>query len=116
MSHFHDHHFQLSNNATARRLATRNGPPGNDRDKEPSPRHYHSNPHHLQAKLKKLDSALDDVITTIEQQATLNPGHTGDENDLLLRFKMWRRELGTVRTGAGDRIGYRLDMTDGVPV
>jgi hypothetical protein len=64
--------------------------------------------------LKRLDNALNDVIAVIEQEAT-NLGHTGHENDLLLKFKEWRRELSAVRTGAGGRLGHRLDMSEGVP-
>lgn len=59
-----------------------------------------------------MGNALDDVITTIEQEAT-NPG-TGNENDLLLKFKGWRRELSSVRSGVGDRPGHGMDMGDGV--
>lgn len=90
---------------------------GSGKDEEHSPSRYHSNPHHYQASLKRLDDALDDVITAIEQEATnLNPGgQTGDESRLLLKFKGWRRELSTVRSGVGDRIGHRLDMGDGIP-
>lgn len=58
-----------------------------------------------------MNNALDDVIGMIEQEATPN----GNENELLLKFKGWRQELSAVRTGAGDRIGHRLDMSDGVP-
>jgi len=64
--------------------------------------------------LKKLDDALNDVIAMIEQEAT-NLCRTGNEDDLLMKFKGWRRELNSVRTGAGDRIGPRLDVSDGVP-
>ena len=64
--------------------------------------------------MKRLDDALNDVITTIEQEAT-NLGRTGKEDDILMKFKGWRRELDTVRTGTGDRMGHRLDTSDGVP-
>jgi hypothetical protein len=65
--------------------------------------------------LKRLDNALEDVITIIEQDsATLGP-HTGNESGLLLKFRGWRQELGVVQTGAGDRVGHRFDMGDGVP-
>lgn len=82
-------------------------------EKELSP--CRSNPHHFQLGLKRLDKALDDVITLIEQEVTGDPGPTaGNENQLLLKFKGWRRELSNVRTGVGERVGRRLDMGDGV--
>jgi hypothetical protein len=64
--------------------------------------------------LKRLDDALNDVITVIEQEAT-NLGRTGNEDELLMKLKGWRRELSTVRTGTGDRIAHGLDMSEGVP-
>jgi len=94
-------------------LATRSGSRGRGREKEVSPNRYHGNPHHFQSGLKRLDDALNDVITTIEQEAT-NLGRTGDEDELLIKFKGWRRELSAVQTGAGDRIGHGFDMGDGV--
>jgi len=95
-------------------LATRNGSDRSHRDRELSPQHYYGNPHHFQSGLKKLDDALNDVITAIEQEAT-NLGRTGNEDDLLIKFKGWRRELNSVRTGFGDRVGHGLDASDGVP-
>lgn len=84
-------------------------------EKEPSPhRHYYGNPHHFQSGLKRLDDALSDVITVIEQEA-VNLGRTGNEDDLLIKFKGWKQELNLVRTGTGDRPGHRLDASDGVP-
>lgn len=62
-----------------------------------------------------MENALNDVITTIEQEAANLGPHTGNENGLLLKFKGWRQELSVVRTGAGDRVGHGLDMSDGVP-
>jgi len=44
-----------------------------------------------------------------------NLGRTEHEDDLLMKFKGWRRELSAVRTGAGDRMEHRLDMSGGVP-
>jgi hypothetical protein len=108
-----DHHLQLSN-AFAYCPVTRSELSGGGEEKEHSPHRYHSDPHHFQAKLKRLDNALDDVINMIELEAS-NLGRTGDENGLLLKFKGWRRELGTVRTGFGDRIAHRVDTSDGVP-
>ena len=64
--------------------------------------------------MEKLDNALNDVIATIEQEAT-NLGRTGNEDELLIKFKGWRRELSVVRTGTGNRIGHKLDMDEGVP-
>ena len=96
-------------------LATRNGPAGSHGEKELSPqRSPYGNPHHFQSGLQKLDDALNDVITVIEQEAT-NLGRTGNEDDLLIKFKEWRRELDVVRASAGDRMGRRLDTSDGVP-
>ena len=79
-----------------------------------SPPRYNGNPHHFQSELKRLEGALDDVITVIEQEAT-NLGRTGNEDDLLIKFKGWRRELNGVRTSAGGRLGHRFDMGGGVP-
>ena len=50
----------------------------------------------------------------VEQEAT-NLGRTGNEDELLIKFKGWRRELSVIRTGAGDRIGHKLDVDEGVP-
>ena len=111
MSYFHNHHPQL-HDAFAYRLATRSGLSGSDREKELSPGRYHSDPHHFQSGLKRLNNALDDVITLIEQEAS--NGRTGLENELLLKFKGWRRELDSVRTGVGNRMGHGMDMGDGV--
>jgi hypothetical protein len=61
--------------------------------------------------LKRLDNALNDVIAMIEQEAT-NLGRAGNEDDLLIKFKGWRRELDTVRVGPGDGREHR--MGDGV--
>lgn len=60
-----------------------------------------------------MSNALDDVIATIEQETIFGP--TGNENDLLLKFKGWRQELSFVQTGAGERTAHRLDTNDGVP-
>ena len=95
-------------------LAARNGSNESHRERELSPQHYYGNPHHFQSGLKKLDDALNDVITTIEQEAT-NLGRTGNEDDLLMKFKGWRRELDSVRTGSRDRMGHRVDASGGVP-
>jgi len=95
-------------------LATGNGPTGSRTEDGIFPNSNYGNPHHFQSELKRLGNALNDVIAMIEQEAT-NPGRTGDEDKLLMKFKGWRRELSAVRTGTGDRIGHRLDMGDGVP-
>lgn len=50
----------------------------------------------------------------IEQEAT-NLGRTGNEDELLIKFKGWRRELSVVRTGTGGRAEHRIDMSEGVP-
>lgn len=101
-------------NAFPCHLAPPHGTTGSHAGKELSPRRYHGDPHHFQSGLKRLDDALNDVITTIEQEAT-NLGRTGNEDDILMKFKGWRRELDAVRTGTGDRMGHRLDTSDGVP-
>jgi len=113
VSCFGDLHLPLLLNVFAFHLAARSGSTGSRGEGGLSP-HNHGNPHHFQAGLKRLEDALNDVITVIEQEAT-NLGRTGNEDDLLMKFKGWRRELSTVRTGTGDRIGHRLDMGDGVP-
>lgn len=115
VSPFHcDRSLLEPSNTFTCRLATQTGSSGSDNGKERYSNVYHSNPHHFQAGLNRLGDALDDVIATIEQETT-NPGRTGDQNGLLLKFKGWRHELSAVRTGAGDRLGHRLDMSDGVP-
>lgn len=101
-------------NVLSCRPATRGGSAGSPGENRRSPDDYHGNPHHFQSGLKKLDDALNDVIAMIEQEAT-NLGRTGNEDELLIKFKGWRRELGTVRTGTASRIGHRLDMGEGVP-
>lgn len=99
-----------------RRPATRSASHRSDKEKEFSPHRSHGNPHHFQSGLEKLDSALNDVIALIEEEAiSLDPYMGNIESDLLLKFKGWRRELSTVRTGAAERIGHRLDMSGGVP-
>ena len=98
----------------ARHLATRDGSNGSHGERKLSPQHYYGNPHHFQSGLKKLDDALNDVIAAIEQEAT-NLGRTGNEDDLLMKFKGWKQELNSVRTGSGDRLEHRLDASDGVP-
>ena len=113
VSCFHDHHLPLFNVFTGH-LATRSESTERHGDGRFSSPSYHGNPHHFQSGLKRLDNALNDVIATIEQEAT-NLGQTGNEDELLIKFKGWRRELSAVRTGAGERIGHRLDMSDGVP-
>ena len=113
MSHFCSRRLPYFN-AFTRHLATRSGSDGSHREREQSPRHYYGNPHHFQSGLKKLDDALNDVIALIEQEAT-NLGRTGNEDDLLMKFKGWRHELNSVRTGAGDRMGHGLDTSEGVP-
>ena len=112
MSRFRDHRLPFLS-VFIYHLATRDGSAGSRGERELSP-HNHGNPHHFQSGLKRLDSALNDVIAMIEQEAT-NLGRTGNEDELLIKFKGWRRELSVVRTGAGDRIGHRLDMDEGVP-
>lgn len=94
--------------------ATRSESTGSRRGSETFLNTSHGNPHHFQSGLKKLDSALGDVIAMIEQEAT-NLGRTGNEDELLIKFRGWRRELSAVRTGSGERIGHRLDMNEGVP-
>ena len=94
--------------------ATRSESRDSRRENEPFLNSSHGNPHHFQSGLKKLDSALSDVIAMIEQEAT-NLGRTGNEDELLIKFRGWRQELSVVRTGAGERIGRRLDMNEGVP-
>ena len=113
MSCFHCHRL-LYFDAFARHLATRSRVDGSHREREQSPRNYYGNPHNFQSGLKKLDDALNDVIATIEQEAT-NLGRTGNEDDLLMKLKGWRHELDTVRTGSGNRMGRTVDTSDGVP-
>lgn len=113
MSGSHDRCLPLFN-VLAYHLATRNEPTGSHGEKELSPHRNYGNPHHFQSGLQKLDNALNDVITMIEEEAT-NLGRTGNEDDLLIKFKGWRQELDVVRTGPGDRAGRRLDTSDGVP-
>ena len=97
------------------RPVTRGASYGSDKEKEFPQNRYHGNPHHFQSGLKKLDSALNDVITMIEEEAVNLGPHTGNESDLLLKLKGWRQELSTVRTGAAERMEHGLDMNGGVP-
>ena len=113
VSCFHGRCMPLPNNFVCHLALTRNESTGSRREGDLSPPRSYGNPHHFQAGLKRLDSALDDVITMVEQEAT-NLGRTGNEDDLLIKFKGWRRELNTVRTGTGDRVGHRLDTSEGV--
>jgi len=109
-----DRYLPLFTDVFTCHVATRSGSTGSRRENEPSPHRNYGNPHHFQSGLNKLDNALNDVITMIEQEAT-NPGPIGNEDDLLIKFKGWRQELNTVRSGVGDRIGHSLDTNDGVP-
>jgi len=69
--------------------------------------------HLLQNNFENLDRSLGDVIAAVEEKST-RVGNSGGEDDLLLKFRGWRRELDAIRAEAPMRGSHGMHTGDGV--
>ncbi len=61
-----------------------------------------SNPFMFRSTLDKIDSALTEAIDEIVSEVG-SFGESGEEADLLAKFRQWRDEVGAIRAGRGAR-------------
>ncbi len=57
------------------------------------------NPFALKSAFSKLDSALNEIISTIEGEGE-SVGSSSDAQAMVQKFKAWRMELNTLRSGS----------------
>jgi len=69
--------------------------PGTGGEHNPTAKNVLGNPYAFQGALRKLDSSLTDVISTIESEES-SVGASEEVETLVAKFKGWREELGSL--------------------